>query len=121
MKAFCPECGCDMFGLGPVLINDFSMLGSMEGLAYRGVLVPLTSQQKQLCWTLMKACPDPVRLDIIMDRLDSDGNSDMLRVLVHKVRKKLAAMGAPNPVCTVKGRGAYKAYSWLVDPRLETC
>lgn len=116
MKAFCPECGHDLYGLGPVLLNDFAMMGDLSGLTWRGEPVKLTGFETQLCWTLMKAFPDPVRVDTIIERLGSDGSNGSIRVIVHRVRRKLSALGAPNPICSVPGHCGFKAYIWVLAP-----
>lgn len=115
MKAFCPECGYDLYGLGPVLINDYCMMGPLSGLTWRGERVKLTGFETELCWTLMKACPDPVRVDTIIERLHSEGSTGSIRVIVHRVRRKLRDMGASNPICSLPGHCGFKAYSWVLE------
>lgn len=116
MKPFCPECGCDLYGLGPVLLNDYSMMGPLNGLTWMGNSVKLTSYETEVCWTLMKAFPDPVRVDTIIERIGSEGSNGSVRVLIHRIRKKLEKVGAPNPICSVPGHCGFKAYVWILKP-----
>ena len=114
MNAFCPECGHDLLVDAPVLLNDFAMLGPLWPLSYKGEPVRLTGAEQNLCWALMRSFPDPVKVDTLLERLHSKGGSDMVRVIVHRTRRKLAAMGAPNPIRSIRGTYDRKCYVWVL-------
>lgn len=88
------------------------MMGPISPLAYQGEPVKLTPYELQICWALLKAFPDPVRVDVLLDRLDSDATTGAIHVYVCRIRKKLKAMGAPNPIRSASLHGVFRAYSW---------
>lgn len=111
--AFCPHCGYDLQLDSAIMINDFMMMGSMGQLWWREHPISLPASERIICYTLMKAYPSPVRHDVILDRLDSDSESNVLDVYVHRIRKKLKEIGAPNPIVTARGSGSHgRAYIW---------
>jgi DNA-binding response OmpR family regulator len=58
----------------------------------------------------MKAYPDPVRVDVLLDRLDSEATGNAVEVYIHRIRKKLRAIGAPNPIVAMRNRNHPRAY-----------
>lgn len=108
--AFCPRCGYDLAENVPVIINDFSIFGPGHPLCYQGQVVKLTPCETELCWTLMRAFPNHVRRNTLLDRIDSDGGDEVLTTMVSKLRKKLTALGLPCPIATVRRVG----YIWNV-------
>jgi hypothetical protein len=53
----------------------------------------------------MKACPRPVRFDVILDRIDSDSEGNVIDVYMSRIRKKLRAIDAPIPFDIAEGAG----------------
>lgn len=82
----------------PVLIDDFSMMSSISDLWWRDKPVPMAAAEKVICYTLMKAYPVPVRRDVILERLGSESDGNIIDVYVCRLRKKLREIGAPNPI-----------------------
>lgn len=116
-RPFCPHCGCDISIDQPVIINDFSMMSSSAQFLYRGNPIKLTPAERSICWSLMKAFPEPVKLDVLLERMDSDGEYNTVSVLVHRIRKKLAEAGANDPIVPDRSYGK-RAYRW--DARKRT-
>lgn len=102
---FCPHCGYDLVKDQPIIINDFSMLGPQSPLYYRGTALNLTMTGRNLCWTLMKNYPKPVRADVLLDRMDSIGTGNVIAVYLTRIRKELRKIGAPIPFHHVRGYG----------------
>ena len=97
----------------PIILTDFSMFGPGAPLCYKGRPLNLTGAEACVVWTLMKACPDPVQLDVILDRLDSDASLEVVSVFVCRIRKKFKAAGAPNMIRSDR-RHNKRAYRWMV-------
>jgi DNA-binding winged helix-turn-helix (wHTH) protein len=112
---FCPCCGYDLVVNQPILLNDFSMMSPISPLTYRGEPIHLPPMQREICWSLMKACPDPVASTVVLDRVGSEGSHENVKVHIHYIRKALKEIGAPDPfkACFHRGGGAYK---WLLKP-----
>ena len=108
MTPICPCCGYDLVKDEPVKIGDFNMASDFGPLQYKGKRVRLTAAQKSLCWSLMKAYPRPVRSSTLRNRIGSDADSNVLQVLVCRIRKTLANAGAPAVVKSIAGVG----YAW---------
>lgn len=97
MSAFCPHCGYDIRLDTPVLINDFLMLGPGCDLFYQGHEVRLTGSEGTLMFSLMKAYPEAVTIDSLLDRMGSAGAYNTIAVFATRIRHKLKAIGAPIP------------------------
>jgi DNA-binding response OmpR family regulator len=114
LKPFCPHCGYDLQLDTAVLIDDFSMMGPGAQLFWRHHAVPLTGSERTLMFSLMKAYPDAVSVDVLLDRLDSTGTDNTLAVFATRIRKKLKVIGAPVPFASSHGYG--KRYMrWIVE------
>jgi DNA-binding response OmpR family regulator len=86
---------------------------SPTGYLYWGMeVVALTASERSICYSLMKAYPDPVRVDVLLDRLDSEATGNAVDVYVHRIRKKLKTLGAPNPISAMRNRNHPRAYIW---------
>lgn len=109
MKHFCPSCGFDLHADEPAELAGFRMQGAGGVLTYNEQMIPLTAQQADLCWTLMKASPNVVGIDALMNRISNDAQNEMLAVLVHRIRRKFKDAGAPDPIESVRKRG----YRWI--------
>jgi DNA-binding response OmpR family regulator len=103
--AFCPHCGSDLKVDAPILFDNFSMFGDGYPLLYKQRLVPLTPGQASLVWTLLKAFPHAVKDDTIINRIGSDCGSNVIDVMVSRIRATFRRMGIPNHIETVRGRG----------------
>lgn len=112
-QPFCPHCGYDLHLDAPILLNDFSMLGPMAPLQWRGESIKMTGFERNMCWALMKAYPNPVRIDVLLDRMGSEGFRTSINVFVHRARKKILAAGAPNPIQPASARGQ-RGYVWVL-------
>lgn len=113
MKPFCPHCGFDLSADQPILINDFSMLGPGAPLCYQGQALRLTYGEAAVAWTLLKACPDPVQVDVILDRIGSEAGPEAVSVYIHRIRRKLAEAGASDMIAVAR-RGGKRAYRWII-------
>lgn len=112
-KPFCPHCGYDLHFDAPIILNDYSMLGQYAPFCYLGNSIQLTGFERSLCWSLMKAYPHPVRLGVLLDRMGSDGIDNTVNVFVCRIRKKLKAVGAPDPFKATNHHGC-RAYTWVL-------
>ena len=112
-RAICPCCGYDLINDQPILIDDFAMWGAGYPLFFKGHQVRLTPQQSLVCWAILKAYPSHASTTIIMERCGYDGDAKVfdgiVKVHVHRIRKALVEIGAPNVIKTVP-RG--RAYVW---------
>lgn len=97
MNAYCPHCGYDSRLDTPVMINDFSMTGPGSALFYKECQVQLTGSEAALMFSLMKAYPDSVTIDALLERLGSTGSYNTVDVFCTRIRKKLRVCGAPVP------------------------
>lgn len=105
MNAFCPRCGYDTRLDTPVLINDFSMMGPAADLFWSSQPAYLTGSEATLMFSLMKAYPDAVAVDVLLDRMGSNGSYNTIAVFCTRVRHKLRALGAPVPFETAHAFG----------------
>lgn len=112
-RPICPHCGYDLAKDQPILLNDFSMHSSISPLCWRGTAIRLTGAESAVVWALMKAWPSPMRISVLLERADSEADEQTVRVLVCRVRKKLRAVGAPDPIGSYRVPGG--AYIWKVD------
>lgn len=115
-EPFCPHCGCDLMKDQPIILNDFAMMGPMSPLTYKGDTIKLATAERNLVWTLMKACPRPVRFDVILARIDSESEGNVIDVYMSRIRTKLRAIGAPIPFESLKERAGYRALYWKMKP-----
>lgn len=82
----------------------------MADLTFQGNPVKLTTVQRDICWSLLKAFPNPVANTVIIDRAGSEGTHENVKVHVHFIRRKLKLLNAPNPIeaCFHRNGGAYR-------------
>lgn len=118
-RALCHHCGADIALDAPILLNEFSMRGAGWPLCWNNLPLKLTNGEAAICWALMKAYPEAVRHHVLLERLDSAGLNNMLNVMVCRIRAKLRALGATDPIESVWGIG----YRWkMARPVVElTC
>lgn len=112
--AFCPHCGSDLKADAPIMLNEFSMFGDGYPLCYNGKPVKLTPTENALIWTLLKAYPNTVRADAMLNRIGSEGNYNTVTVLISRIRRKLKAAAVPNHIETMWGTGV--RWSVAVQP-----
>jgi DNA-binding response OmpR family regulator len=112
----CHRCGADLALDAPIFMNDFAMNGAGFPLIYDGKQVPLTNDEAQLCWALMKAYPHFLTVEILVERLGSEAENpnNLIRAHISRIRRKLAGMGAPHRVIATPIWGSH-AYVW--DPK----
>jgi len=108
---FCPHCGFDLAVDQPVLIDDFSMFGPGTPLCYQGRPLQLTYSEAAVAWTLLKACPGSVLVDVILDRIGSEAGPEAVSVYVHRLRRKMIEAGARDMIA-VGRRGGKRTYRW---------
>lgn len=122
VRPFCHRCGADLLRDVPVVINDFSMLGPGHPLCFCGNAIKLTPAESSVCWSLLKAYPDSVAIDVLLDRFDSEGGPDAIRVLISRIRRKMRLANIDNPIETVTGFTAReRGYRWIARGDNETC
>jgi hypothetical protein len=80
VTSMCPGCGFDLALDQPVIINDFSMLSAMSPLYYRGNPIKLTFSERTVVWAMMKAFPRPVSHEVMLNRLDSEAEGNVIDV-----------------------------------------
>lgn len=107
---FCPHCGYNLETDAAILINDFAMMSSNAPLSWRDHTVKLTSAERIICYTLMRAYPSSVKVATLLDRVDSESAGNVIDVFICRIRKKLHDLGAPNPIAAM-GR----AFVWVTD------
>lgn len=107
----CPHCGYDLRHDGPVLINDWSMMGPTYPLFYKSESIRLRPQAGEFCYALMKAFPRQVRHDAMIGRLDTESEDphNLLKVLVSRLKVAIRERGIPVPIVTDWGQG----YRWI--------
>jgi hypothetical protein len=100
----------------PVIINDFSMLSAMSPLYFKGNPIKLTFSERTVVWAMMKAFPQPVSHEVMLNRLDSEAEGNVIDVYASRIRKKLRAAGAPIPFESHgSGRNAgRRAFCWIL-------
>lgn len=107
-RAFCANCGADILLDEPIRIDDFTMIGDGYPLLYRGQPLPLTRGEMIIAWTILKSYPNHVSDDTLKLRTGSESEWNGTKVLVHRIRRKCTAAGAPDPMETIRGFG----YRW---------
>jgi DNA-binding response OmpR family regulator len=115
-QPFCPHCGFDLVQDAPILLGDFAMMSSISPLQWQGHSIKLTAAERNLMWTLMKAAPRPVRFDVILDRIGSESEGNVIDVYMSRIRKKLRDLGAPVPFDSLKANNGYRALYWKLKP-----
>lgn len=74
-----------------------------RGIAYyQGNKIPLTEVQALILHTI-GASTRQLKKDVIADRVGSEGSYNTIDVHVHRIRKALATIEAPNPIQNVWG------------------
>jgi DNA-binding response OmpR family regulator len=112
----CPGCGRDLIPDQPIIINDFSMLSAMSPLYFKGNPIKLTFSERTIVWSMMKAFPQPVTHEVLLNRLDSEAEGNVIDVYASRIRKKLRAARAPIPF---ESHGAgqnagRRAFCWIL-------
>lgn len=113
MRRLCPHCGYDLCHDTPALHGDFYMSGPLGEIRWKEQVIKLTAAQSSVCYTLMKNYPNPVTLEVILERLGSEAATDVVAVHVCRIRKLLRAIGAPDPIKARQHRGGKRAYAWI--------
>lgn len=98
------------------MINDYSMMGSLSFLWWKDKPVTsMTVSERTVCYTLMKAYPNPVKIGVILDRLGSESMGNVADVHICRIRKKLREVGSPNPILPTRNRCIVgeRAFMWV--------
>lgn len=113
----CPGCGRDLVPDQPIIINEFSMLSAMSPLFYRGKPIQLTFSERTVVWSMMKAFPQPVSHEVMLNRLDSEAEGNVIDVYASRIRTKLRAVGAPIPFESMgSGRNVgRRSFCWILS------
>lgn len=101
---FCPHCGFDLEALGPLSSGLFHYEPKGD-LRFGGSIIPLTMAEHIIVGTLMAASPNVVAKSVIAERIDYNGDGNVVDVLLARIRAKLKKATAPNPIVTEYGRG----------------
>jgi DNA-binding response OmpR family regulator len=107
----CPHCGYDLVRNGPIIIDNWSMLGPGYPLCYKGKPVRLTNAESEIVYSLLKAFPKHIERWVLIERIgsDTDAPSNLLTVYISRIKSRLEHAGLPLPIATVWGHG----YRWL--------
>lgn len=105
MNALCPQCGHDLALDEPISIEGVVEMQPYGECIYKGQKVHLTPGEASILWTLLKAKGRPVARWVLEDRIGYDGYSNVVVVLVSRLRAKLAAVGEPVPIENVHSVG----------------
>lgn len=111
-ERICPHCGYDLIVDAPIILNDFAMMGPMSPLSFLGRPVRLTPAERVVVWTIFKSFPRAVRMSVILDRLGSEAEGNVIDVYLCRIRKKLRTIGAPIPFEAVGGKLGERAFTW---------
>lgn len=123
--AFCPCCGHNLDAERPVVLGplDYDPRGRTR---WAGALVCLTVGEHLVLGSIVAAHGGFVTAAVIGERIDHSGLANCVQVLVHRVRRALAAAGAPaTAILTAQGRG-YRLNtdmlaSWSADQGAAPC
>lgn len=110
----CPCCGYDLVKDAPILLNDFSMMGPASQLVYKGQPLHLTPAERTVAWTIFKAYPRAVTFEVILNRLDSEAEGNVVDVYLSRIRSKLREIGAPIPFEPAGGKLGQRAVIWRI-------
>lgn len=108
VMSVCTRCGYDLYKDTAVSAGGFAMTSAGQPLTYRGEPITLTAGEKHIVWSLLKAAPHALKIGILLERLDSDGYEDTVRVLVCRIRRKIRDTAGYDPIETIRGKG----YRW---------
>lgn len=101
---FCPHCGHDLEALEPIESGPFNY-DPKGDLRFNGTVIRLTPSEHVLVGTLIAASPNVVPKRTIAERIDYDGDGNVVDVLLTRIRNKLKQAGAPSPIISEWGRG----------------
>lgn len=111
----CPHCGYDLIVDQPIIINDWAMMSPVTPLRYRGHPITLTGSERNIVWTVMKMCPQPVAFDVILERLGSESTGNLIDVYMSRMRKKFAAADMPMPIAAARLSVGRRSLYWKMD------
>lgn len=102
---FCPCCGTDLGRYETVVRSDFRLTPT-GGFSYRDKPICLTQSEHIFVMSLMVAAPAIIKREVLLERMDSTADSNVIDVMLCRLRKKiLNAGGPPEALETVWGRG----------------
>lgn len=100
---FCPNCGFNQTPDPIVEIGGWTIDVRNHEALFKGRRVHFTPIEMTILHTLASAKGQIVTRDALRERSGSDGDTNSLQVLVHRVRRKIAA--TPLRILTVRTRG----------------
>lgn len=107
----CPSCGLDLSKNEPVSSATYKMHGPNGPLVIDGKDIPLAPLENEVAWALLRAKPAPLGKDAILLRIGSEGDGNLVAVILCRLRKKIREAGVEREVIqTVYGGG----YRWII-------
>lgn len=100
---FCPNCGFNQAPDPVVEIGGWIIDARNHEATFNGRRVHFTPIEMTILHTLASAKGEIVSRDALRERSGSDGDTNSLQVLVHRVRAKIA--DTPLKILTVRTRG----------------
>lgn len=101
---FCPHCGHDFEALEPVATGSF-FFDPKGDFRFGDKSIRLSPAEHIIVGTLMAVSPNIVPRIAIRERIGTDSDGNVLDVHMTRIKNKLKALGAPNPIKSVWGRG----------------
>lgn len=101
MSGCCPNCGYDLVQDEPIERAGIRMEPYQHPVV-RGRRLVLTPAQRTVLWTLLKANGRIIPSSVLNERLDYDGDNNVVQVLISRIRR---VWPGPCPIETVYGSG----------------
>lgn len=101
---FCHSCGADIRKF-EVMEADGFVMAPTGLMTYQGRVVHLSPNQNILLKTLLIARPHFVSIEVLLNRMGSDGSNNTAYVQITGIRRRLAQQGIPCPIQGSRGRG----------------
>lgn len=108
---FCPSCGHNFANDVPIEIGRWRLF--VDKAELDDVRLPLTRAESGIVHTLAKARGRTISSATIADRISTNANSNVVSVLVHRIR---AQLGEDAPIETVRGNGYRWREEWAALP-----
>lgn len=99
----CPHCGYSLHRDEDITLGDWTF--SIQGLRYRDRAIHVTPMEAGILYTLASRRPKAVRPEVLLNRVSGSEDVNVISVMIHRLRAKLAGYYDGDVIVTRKGYG----------------
>jgi DNA-binding response OmpR family regulator len=112
----CPCCGFNFEADEPIERDGF-VIDPSRAVVWDGAEITMSPGERGILYALAKADGHKVTSDALLNRISYRENSNIVAVLVCRIRKRLSRAGVPDPI--LSGSPSAPGYRWSTPALMD--